>query len=745
VEERVFAHVGQWVAGRISKWVTLFVWIALAVCLTMAVPPVSQEVNNNAGMLPVAAASVQAERAIKAAFPAQNGTPALLVWYRQGGLRMSDIKAIQKAAQFLADHPVTGQESVLPIEQFPVTAIASMRSKDHTTFVLPVTFAASAALSSQLPVHLQALQKELIHSLDENPFLSKILTAPGLHARITGPIGITADALGLFGHLDVTLLAATTMLVFVLLILLYRSPLLAILPLICVGIAYSIISPLLALLAKHGLIVVDAQGISIMTVLLFGAGTDYCLFMVARYREALFVQEEKHVAIRSAVTGAGGAIAMSGFTVVLALFTLWLAQTGSYHRFAVPFSLAVLIMAFAGITLVPAMLAVFGRTSFFPFIPRTLKQWQERMARRPALSHRRRVTGEPGALSRWAGSVVTRRPWTVIVLTMVVLGTLAAASFQIKTTYNLLSTFPSDMPSRQGFTLLADHFGPGGWGPVQGLVKESGQLGDLAQRIARLPYVQSAQLVKQNATATLLNVTLKSDPESNAAMQDLTPLRQAVVSDLAAAGFTHAQSAVFIAGQTATQRDSSYYNNRDTRVVIPAVIGIIALLLLVYLRSFVAMVYLLLTVLISYAAALGAGWIIVHDVLHTQAMQGAIPLYAFVFLVALGEDYNIFMISRIWQGTRELPMSKAIQSGVSRTGSVITSAGLILAGTFAVLASLPLQVLEQFGLVTAIGVLLDTFVVRPFLVPAITSVLGRWVFWPARSRLTLHDHADTSS
>jgi len=734
MEERIFSKWGQIVAGRVTKWTTILVWVIVAVVLSVSAPSVNKEVNPNAGQLPVAAPSIQATRQIEQAFPSQNGTPALIVWYRAGGLTTPDLSLIQKADIELSQHPVAGQMSVPPLGNLPVGALAGLRSKDGTTFVLPVTFTDAAASSSQLPTAMTALHQRIDAAVGGHPFASSSLSGPGLHARITGPIGITVDALGLFGHLDITLLAATSLLVLILLILLYRSPLLAIVPLICVGVAYSVISPILGWLAERGVIVVDSQGVSIMTVLLFGAGTDYCLFMVARYREALFTVKDRHQAIREAVRGASGAIAMSGLTVVLALFTLILAQSGAYHRFAAPFSVAVLIMALAGITFVPALLAVLGRASFFPFVPRTEEQWQARVAKRPRLARRSRATGAPGGLSRWAGKVVTRRPWTVVIVTVIVLGALGLGSLGIKTTYNLLSTFPSTMPSRQGFTLLADHFGAGTLAPVQVLVKGAENAGDrtaVTQSLRQLSSISGATLAKSTPTEALWTITLSSNPESNAAMNALPDIKQTVASTLRKEGAPVADT-IWIAGQTATQADTKTYNDSDTARVIPVVILIIAVLLLLYLRSIVATVYLLATVLLSYFAALGTGWLVIHYVLHTSAMQGAIPLYAFVFLVALGEDYNIFMISRIWQGTRTLPLRDAIAQGVSRTGSVITSAGLILAGTFAVLASLPLQVLVQFGLVTAIGVLLDTFVVRPFLVPSVTSLLGQAAFWPRK-------------
>lgn len=473
-----------------------------------------------------------------------------------------------------------------------------------------------------------------------------------------------------------------------------------------------------------------------MTVLLFGAGTDYCLFLVARFRERLIYVEDKYQALREAVGGAAGAIAMSGLTVVLSLFTILFAKYGPYHRFAVPFSLAILVMAVAGVTFLPALLSILGRGAFWPFVPRS----KESLAKRIETGKRSKKTrinnpGEPGRISRFVARSVTNRPWTVAVVGVSILAVLASFSTQMKTTYNLLESFPKDMPSRQGFTILAKHFSPGTLAPVQVLVDNQAATDEIKTDLQALPFVKSVGNPKESTKQPgyeLFQVTLREDPYSNSAMNDLPVLRKTVESDLARADISSPANHVFIAGETATQRDTRTLTHRDAKVVIPIVIGIIALLLLIYLRSIIATIYLICTVLLSYFSALGAGWLVLHKLMGADEISGMIPLYAFVFLVALGEDYNIFMVSRIWQARRRLPLRQAIEEGVSKTSGVITSAGLILAGTFAVLASLPIQVLVQFGIVTALGVLLDTFVVRPFIVPAITAILGRIAFWPSR-------------
>ena len=730
-----FSRWAKVVAGPKTKWLTLVVWVLLAIVTSLLAPAVNKEENNQAALLPQSSASVQAAAKVKAAFPSDAGTPALMVWYRKDGLTLQDFQRIAKVARYLHEHPAPEQQSVAPLYQLPPNALATLASKDGTTLVLPVNFNASAA-STTLQTSLALVRHDVTTVLGSDPFTDTSITTGGLHARITGPAGIATDALGLFKNADFALLTATTLLVLILLILLYRSPVLALVPLVSVGFAYSIVSPLLGALARSGVIVVDAQGVSIMTVLLFGAGTDYCLFLVARYRERLFHISDKHQALREAVGGAAGAIIMSGLTVVLSLLTLLFARYGSDHRFAIPFSLAILVMALTAVTLVPALLAILGRGSFFPFIPRTEGMLAERLKRSKPVRHGNK--GEPGRLSRWIGHVVSRRPWPVAIAGVVVLVVLAGFSTQVKTTYNLLESFPKTMPSRQGFTLLADHFSPGSLAPVQVLVKDkkTSAAKQVQSDLKTLPFVAFVSQGTRSIAMpqfTLFQVTLKQDPYTTASMNDIPVIRSTVEKSLTAHGIHHPGNYVWIGGETATQYDTRALTVRDTRLVIPMVIGVIALLLLVYLRSVIAMVYLISTVLLSYFSALGTGWLILHDVMGASAISGAIPLYAFVFLVALGEDYNIFMVSRIWQERRKRPLGDAIFEGVSRTSSVITSAGLILAGTFAVLASLPIQVLVQFGIVTAIGVLLDTFIVRPFVVPALTSILGQLAFWPGRS------------
>ncbi|KWX73703.1 hypothetical protein AMQ84_21775 [Paenibacillus riograndensis] len=723
---------GKWVAGSKTKWVTLIVWIAVVGALTMLWPSVNSQELNNASNLPEDSQSVRASAVAEREFPAGSGVPALLVWHREGGMSGQDLAHIIAVYSKLEQQPLAHQNYVPPLGKLPPQALQASLSEDGSTLVTPVLFEKTAD-SSQLGEALTEMKKVIKTETGGDPSAAKT-ESNDLSLRVSGPVGISVDATGLFRNADVSLLIATVVLVLVFLLLIYRSPILALIPLIAVGFAYGVTSPVLGKMAQEGWITVDSQAISIMTVLLFGAGTDYCLFLISRFRQMLKVEKHKGHALLLAITHSSGAIAMSGFTVVLALFALLLAKYGAYHRFAVPFSVSILIMGIASLTLVPALLAIFGRTSFFPFIPRTPQMEADRAKAKGKPAPQPKPVRKKGI-----GDFVVARPWAIVGITVVLLGVLASFSGGIKFTYDILSSFPEDMESREGFDLIGTQFSPGGLAPAKLMIDTQGKVNgeDIKVVLSGISYIDKVSDPQQGAVSHNIlgyDVEFKSNPYSLEAMNHIPALQATVEQALAESGLDNVKDSVWIGGQTAAQYDTKELGERDTDLIIPVVIGMITVLLLIYLRSVVATVYLVATVILSFFSALGLGWIIIHYLMGADAIQGAIPLYSFVFLVALGEDYNIFMISNIWKKRKVMPLKQAIAEGVNETGSVITSAGLILAGTFAVLASLPIQVLVQFGIITAIGVLLDTFVVRPFLVPAITVLLGRWSFWPGKHR-----------
>jgi len=729
--------------GPKSRWITLIAWIILAVVLTMTLPAVGDKEQNNAQNLPDNSPSIIADQLVKEKFPTASGVPALLVWHRETGLTDEDYSLMQKLSQSLADNPLEAQMQGVPLHQMPPQALRQFASEDGTTLVQPIPFEEQTE-TELLKHNMEEIARIVKDVSGSDPFAASISDAAELSARITGPVGISVDATDLFKGADFTLLIATVLLVLILLLLIYRSPIMAIIPLVGVGFAYLVASPILGWMADNGWIIVDGQAISIMTVLLFGAGTDYCLFLISHYRQELMRESDKWIALRKAFKDASGAIAMSGFTVVLALFSLLAAKYGAYHRFAVPFGLSILIMGIASLTLVPALLSLLGRSSFYPFIPRTEEMAQARAVKKGKSYQRPDADRKLGAK---VGRLIIAKPWTVVAVCVVVLGALASFAPQIKYTYDLMSSFPEDMPSREGFNVISDAYTPGELAPVTVVASTEGgspELGAALAAVNHVDHVSEPQASAEDPNLLSYSVIFNINPYSNEAMETIPMLRDAAELALTEAGVANAGEHLWIAGQTAMQYDSQQLTNRDNTVIMPLVIVLIMILLIAYLRSIAAMVYLIGTVLLSYVAALGLGWIILHHFLGIDAIQGAIPLYAFVFLIALGEDYNIFMISSIWQKKKKMPLRQAIKEGVAETGGVITSAGLILAATFAVLATMPIQVLFQFGLITAIGVLMDTFIVRPFLVPAITALAGKHAFWPSKPALIEEkDHASS--
>lgn len=722
--------LGNLVGNKRSRWVTLVVWILLVGILSMSFPQINSVENFSGSDLPEDVMSEQANAILEEQFPSDSGIPLLMVWYKEAGLEIGDIQGIQKVYKELASDPLEGQTTLPPFGDLPPEALLTNVSENGASIVTPVFF--DETLDSEVIKENLAKIKDITdEAIGENPYNTN-LEDDVLHARFSGPAGISVDATDLFMQADVKLLIATVILILVLLIVIYRSPILAITPILVVGIAYGAISPLLGWFAEIGWINKDAQAASIMTVLLFGAGTDYCLFLITRYRDKLQEVENKYLALSLAMKESGGAILMSALTVFIGLATLGLANFGAFERFAVPFSFAILVMGIAALTVLPAILALMGRVAFFPFVPRT-EEMERKRAQEKNKPYKEPKPKHP--IMSKIGEFVTEKPWLVIIVTMVVLGGLALTSTQIKYNYDLLSSFPEDMPSREGFEIIAENFSPGELAPVQILVDTKGEDINLTKQIESLSYIDLVHepvTSERDSNIQLYEADLNVNPYSNEAMDWIPILKEDMKTMLSGAGVDDADESYWIGGETSSQVDKKAVQERDESIIQPVMVVIIAILLLVYLRSIPATIYLVGTVLISFFAALGLGWLVLTTFFGAESIASALPLYSFVFLIALGEDYNIFMISEVWNNRKTQSLKDAVKNGVTQTGSVITSAGLILAGTFAVLATLPIQLLVQFGVITAIGVLIDTFIVRPLLVPAITVVLGRFAFWPGK-------------
>ena len=717
---------GEIMGGKNSRWVVSGLWIVFAIVFALVFPQINSVENFAGEEIPETYMSVEAGKIIEEQFSADSGIPLLVTWYKESGLTEEDLANIQQLYKQLAEQPLAGQQTIPPFHEMPVQALMGSLSENGSAIVTPIFFSPDKNTET-LKENLAVLKEQTESQFGENPFETN-LENEGLHARFSGPVGISVDATDLFKSADIQLMIATVIIILVILLVIYRSPILALIPLIVVSIAYLVVSPLLGFMAENGWIDKDAQAVSIMIVLLFGAGTDYCLFLITRYRDKLLEESDKFIALAKAVRESTGAIVMSGLTVVIGLATLALADYGAFQRFAVPFSFGVLITGFAVVTLLPAVLAILGRAAFWPFVPRTEQLAKERAQKK------NKVYKEPKQNHRYMraiGQFVTSKPWLVIVVAGAILIGLAFTSTTIKYNYDLLSSFPEDMPSREGFKIIEENFTAGELAPVQLIVDTKGQDIQLEEQLKELPYISLVKEMRTGETdpnIQLYEVDLEKNPYSNEAMDDVEQMKEDVKDILASQNLN---AAYWIGGETSSQLDKKVVQLGDENLIQPVMIVIIFIVLLVYLRAVVTSIQLMVTVVISFFSALGAGWLIIHYGLGHEAMASAIPLYSFVFIIALGNDYNIFMISDIWKNRkRGIEHKEAIVGGIASTGAVITSAGLILAGTFLVLATLPIQLLVQFGIVTAVGVLLDTFIVRPLLVPAIITVFGKWSYWP---------------
>jgi putative drug exporter of the RND superfamily len=496
------------------------------------------------------------------------------------------------------------------------------------------------------------------------------------------------------------------LLVLVLLILIYRSPIFWLIPFFAVVVAEVGSRGLGYLLSELG-VTVTGQTSSILTVLVFGAGTDYALLIVARYREELRRQEDKHAAAATAMRTAGPAIVASAATVMLGLLCLGLAEVKGTSGLALIGAMGIGLAMLVMVTLLPALLAIFGRRAFWPFIPHfgdegadaTHGFWRrvaERVGYRP-----RRV---------WIGSTIA--------LAVMALGLVFFDSGL--TTGN---GFRNEESSTRGQDLVAEAFPAGANVPNTVLVPNPDQADAVRAVLRRRPEVASLGPVETGPPGARFDLTLRADPYSTEAFDQIPDLRRAAERV--------GGEDVLVGGPTAEEHDVRQSAERDTLVIVPIVLVVVFAVLALLLRALILPVILIATVVASFLAALGVGVFFFEYVFDFPGSDPSLPLWAFVFLVALGVDYNIFLMARVREEAMRHGTRHGMLRGLAVTGAVITSAGVVLAGTFSVLASLPLIFLTEIGFVIAFGVLLDTLIVRSVLVPALVFDIGPRVWWPS--------------
>ena len=674
------------VSGRRSKFVVLAAWLVALVAMGPLIGQFeSKQRNEPSSFLPEGAESVRALE-LSDRFANGEGVSAIAVLAREDGLTTEDRETIEETRAELAASPPEGVVAVSPPQY----------SEDGKAALVVVQIVAEGD---------EEVLVDAVESVRETVAEG---TPPGLEAKVTGPGGYSADASKAFEGINSTLLYTTAALVFVLLVLIYRSPIFWVLPLLAVFFAEGLVRGIGTLLAEAGL-VINGQTGGILLVLVFGAGTDYALLLTARYREELHLHADKHDAMRIAVRQAGPGILASAGTVVAALLCLTLASVNSIAGLGPVGAMGVAVAALAMLTVLPALLLIGGRRAFWPFVPRQDGEAGERAWRR----------GFWGRL----GKRIERRHRPVWVATTLALALVALGTLTLDTSLTTGNAFRGEVESVQGQKLLERSFPAGASAPTTVIVTDPARVDAVVAAARDAPETAAVGPVQTGPPGARFDVTLTEDPFSEAGFAEIAPLRE----QLRAAG----GDAVLVGGATAEEADLRDAIRHDTLLLVPLVLLVVFTILVLLLRALLGPLMLMATVVLSFFAALGLSLLLFEVFADFPGEDPSYPLFAFIFLVALGIDYNIFLMARVREEALQMPTREAMLKGLAVTGGVITSAGIVLAGTFSVLAVLPLVALTQVGITVALGVLLDTFVVRSILVPALTFSLGERTWWPS--------------
>jgi RND superfamily putative drug exporter len=711
--QRLLAFPGT----RRGKWIVFFAWIALVFGGMAAGLPAKfsdAKENESTSFLP---GDAESTRTLEITERLQKGelAPTVVVYRRAGGLTARDRAEIARDVAEL--NRITARyDNTTPFGEPEV-------SRDATTAIVRNQIKGTGEGSGIIdPVQDY---REAVSEEGRAP--------PGLEVKVAGPAGLSADAIEVFEGINSTLLTAAMGLVIFLLILIYRSPVFWFFPILAVGFAEVATRSFGYGLTELG-VTVNEQSSSIMSVLVIGAGTDYALLLVARYREELRRHEDRHQAMQIALRRAGPAIIASGLTVSIALLSLMLAKVNGTAGLGPSGALGVTVAILAMVTFLPAVLTIVGRRPFWPFIPYGPEHAVHgRIERR--LAARAHRTGETHGLWRRVGEAVAARPRAVGSAGVALLAVMALGLLNFSTGLTSSDTFRDSVESVEGQELIARAFPGGAAAPTDIVVREPGDVERVAAAAARVPGVAGVppQPVAAGDPGVLLAAFLDFDPYSKAAYDVIPDLREAV---------RRVAPDALVGGPTAVEVDLRSAAADDTLLLIPSASVIVFLILVVLLRAIVAPVLLILTVVASLLAAVGVGAVVFDVVFGFPGSDPSLPLFAFIFLVALGVDYNIFLMARVREETLKHGTRGGMLRGLAVTGGVITSAGIVLAGTFAVLAVLPLTFLTEIGFVIAFGVLLDTFLVRSVLVPALVFDLGPRIWWPSRLARSPLDRRD---
>ncbi|MFB9311618.1 MMPL family transporter [Nocardioides plantarum] len=664
--------------GRRTSWLVVVVAILFSgVLLGSGIE--AETTDNAAANLPTDAESAQATR-LQERLGTSEFTPAIVVLDRDGAsLTAQDRTAVDRLTGSLAEYSAKGQRTFsVPAEDgkaafvgIPISADLSEDDRDQVVGDL------RDALATGLP--------------------------DGLRAQVTGGPAFGTDLGAVFEGADVRLLVVTASVVALLLLLTYRSPWLWLVPLAVVGVADQVAAQLVGVGTKIFDFSTDGASVGITSVLVFGAGTNYALLLIARYREELRRTDDRYDAMRHALDRAAPAILASSGTVVLALLCLGLADNPTSRNIGFGGAIGIVTAVVYALVVLPAAMTVFGRALFWPFVPRGGQD-------------------DPARTGVWArvGTAVTARPVAVVMACVVVLAVLALPLLGLKVGLSQTEQFRATPESVTGQEVLAEHYPAGSSQPTT-VVVPTREVDEVTAAVGRVDGVQSVEASGRAEGTSVLSVVLTADPASERAFETVREIRDRA---------QEIDGAVLVGGPDAEALDASDAADRDQRLIVPLILLVVLVVLLVLLRSVVAAVLLVLTVVATYVGSLGASWFAFSHWFGFPALDLSVPLLSFLFLVALGVDYNIFLTTRAKEEAARTDTAEAIRVALSVTGGVITSAGILLAAVFTVLGVLPLIVLTQIGVIVGFGVLLDTLLVRSVLVPALVALLGRRFWWP---------------
>jgi len=714
----MFAFIGRFV-DRYRVWV-LAGWIAAAVAITLLAPNLNDVTSNEEGdFLPSDASSVVAQQRIEKNFPDfTKGVTAVLVFDAGPGgkiTRSENLAFIGSVSEWLAGPDTPPQVTNIVSPTLNPEAASRLIAEDEQVAMIFLTLDAP---DDEIAVALDTIAKHL----DDAPV--------GLTVYRTGEAAIEREFEDTLSTSVDRTIYVTLVLVALTLLIIYRSPVSPLLPLFVVTVAFVIARGIVAWLAQSTIKVSDTA-MMMLIVVMYGAGTDYCLFLISRFREEMADNSDPHLSVRHTVHHVGESISSSAGTVITGFMAMAFAQLGLFNGTGPTLAVGVIVSLLAGLTLTPALLSLLGPRTFWP---------------------RRAQHHASGALYKRTSQLVSSRPLLTIVVIVMVMAPLAYYGSRLNVTYDRLADMPDDAESITGFRVLETHIGAGEMQPMDALAVFDG--GDLMAQVEDLTHKLEAVkgvAVVRSASQPLgkaVPALMKNSPEytglvesflnreTNAAQFEIVledaPYSQAALdtADRVKEVLEHNGTESAMAGSTAESADVRHYLEIDQQLVMILVLVGIFIILMIMLRSVVAPLYLIGTILLSYRTTLGITQIASKALWGTDELTWWVPFFMFVFLVALGIDYSIFLFGRMKEEVRRHGTHEGIHRAVETTGAISTSAGIIVAGTFFALTTGSILGLAQIGFAVASGILIDTFIVRTVLDPALATLFGRWTWWP---------------